>query len=468
MTTSNEIDFDSPFVKKEQCCKICGETEGPMESIFCKADDTAMLNKIYKCTRVEVTPVCGLISPVCEHCHRRIDAFDENAPPKVIEYVIKTDLDPEPLDYDPLNVGDMSDPMGDDVKSEDDSEEPACIYVTKIVKRRGRRKASDEPVRGRAARRPGRPKLKVEPKKPRKSLSSSREERISLDEGSSCENEADHLDERPSSEKERAYSHDEDNSKFTDLASDLDDDEALDHEEEEEDESALDEEVDEHTNSEEEPRKRGRPKRTARGATTKSPKQCEVCGKQVKYMAEHMRQHLIESQHPCPHCDRTFVQANNLRYHIRKHLGEKPYACKQCKKRFYCEAHLKSHMRVHGPQGLFQCTVCSKSFNQECNLKKHLRVHTGEKPYVCDKCGKRFNSTSNLRNHARLHSEERPLTCDHCAKSFVDVHHLQRHIRVHTGERPYICHVCFQAFYCQTGLMEHLKTHIEKKNIKLD
>ena len=44
----------SPFVKKEQCCKICGETEGPMESIFCKADDTAMLNKIYKCTRVEV------------------------------------------------------------------------------------------------------------------------------------------------------------------------------------------------------------------------------------------------------------------------------------------------------------------------------------------------------------------------------------------------------------------------------
>lgn len=64
--------------------------------------------------RPQVTPVCGLISPVCEHCHRRIDAFDENAPPKVIEYVIKTDLDPEPLDYDPLNVGDMSDPMGDD------------------------------------------------------------------------------------------------------------------------------------------------------------------------------------------------------------------------------------------------------------------------------------------------------------------------------------------------------------------
>ncbi|XP_049299522.1 zinc finger protein 3 homolog [Anopheles funestus] len=466
MATTNEMDVDSPFVKKENSCKICGENEGPMESIFCKADDIALLNKIYKCTRVEVTPVCGLISPICEYCHRRIDEFDENAQPKVVEFVIKTELEPEPLDYDPLNVGNLVDPMAIDVKSEDDTEEENS-HMDKAIKGRGKRKVVIVQPRTRTVRKPGRPRIDKESKKPPKSIYKARENRTSVDDESYNENEEeDHSEpstETRQSERERISSQDDDKSKSSDFESDL----------ENGNESALGEETDHLSSSDEEPVKRGRPKRGYRAKgkkpkRTDSPKQCEVCGKQVQYMREHMRLHRIESQHPCPHCDRTFVQANNLKYHIRKHLGVKPYACKQCKKEFYCEAHLKSHMRVHGPQGLFQCSVCPKSFNQECNLKKHLRVHTGEKPYVCDKCGKRFNSTSNLRNHARLHSDERPLTCDHCSKSFVDVHHLQRHIRVHTGERPYICHVCFNAFYCQTGLMDHLKTHIEKKSLKLD
>uniref|UniRef100_A0A3F2Z149 C2H2-type domain-containing protein n=1 Tax=Anopheles minimus TaxID=112268 RepID=A0A3F2Z149_9DIPT len=464
MATGDEIDFDSPFVKKENSCKTCGENEGPMESIFCKPDDTALLNKIYKCTRVEVTPVCGLISPICEHCHRRIDEYDENAQPKVVEFVIKTELEPEPLDYDPLNVSNLVDPMAVDVKSEDDSEEE-IIYVQKTNKQRGKRKAVKVQPLKRTVRKVGRPILNVETTKLHKSISNARENRTSSDDGSSNEEEdhPNHSAESHHSERERISPQDDDKSKSSDLESDV----------ENGNEFVYEEETDQPSNSDEEPKKRGRPKRDCGSKSKKpkradSPKQCEVCGKQVQYMREHMRLHRIESQHPCPHCDRTFVQANNLKYHIRKHLGVKPYACKQCKKEFYCEAHLKSHMRVHGPQGLFQCSMCPKSFNQECNLKKHLRVHTGEKPYVCDKCGKRFNSTSNLRNHARLHSDERPLTCDHCSKSFVDVHHLQRHIRVHTGERPYICHVCFQAYYCQTGLMDHLKTHIEKKSFKLD
>ncbi|XP_052896927.1 zinc finger protein with KRAB and SCAN domains 8-like [Anopheles moucheti] len=461
MSSTSEMDYDSPFVKKENSCKICGENEGPMESIFCKADDTALLNKIYKCTRVKVTPVCGLISPICEYCHRRIDEFDENALPKVVEFVIKTELEPESLDYDPLNVGNMVDPMAIDVKSEDDLE------AENPTKRRGRKRAINVQPRSRTVRKAGRPRLSAESKKVQNIVSKARGKKPSVDDGSTDENvEVDHSvasAEPQRSQRERISPQDNDKIKSSDFESDF----------ENGNESALEEESDQLSNSDEEPVKRGRLKRgygvkAKKPKRADSPKQCEVCGKQVQYMREHMRLHRIESQHPCPHCDRTFVQANNLKYHIRKHLGEKPYACKQCKKEFYCEAHLKSHMRVHGPQGLFQCSMCPKSFNQECNLKKHLRVHTGEKPYVCDKCGKRFNSTSNLRNHARLHSDERPLTCDHCSKSFVDVHHLQRHIRVHTGERPYICHVCFQAYYCQTGLMDHLKTHIEKKSFKLD
>uniref|UniRef100_A0A182Q7X2 C2H2-type domain-containing protein n=1 Tax=Anopheles farauti TaxID=69004 RepID=A0A182Q7X2_9DIPT len=469
MASSSDINFDSPFVKKENCCKICGGTDGPMESIFCKADNTALLNKIYKCTRVEVTPVCGLISPICEYCHRRIDEFDENAQPRVIEFVIKTELEPEPLEYDPLNVGNMIDPMAIDAKSDSDLEEDG-EYSRQFRRRRARRKVIDSPPRpsSTAARRAGRPRSQ---KNTRKGGELELSARSSADDAQS---EQTHQSD-DGLRLNGCSSREEDNLPSSELDSNPNDDDGT-FPNGNESPAGKESNGDRGTSSSDEERcrkRRGRLRGRPRTSTSTKPKQastpqqCEVCGKTVQYIREHMRLHRIDSQHPCPHCDRTFVQANNLKYHIRKHLGEKPYACQQCDKEFYCEAHLKSHMRVHGPQGLFPCALCPKSFNQECNLKKHLRVHSGEKPYVCDKCGKRFNSTSNLRNHARLHAEERPLTCDHCSKSFVDVHHLQRHVRVHTGERPYICHVCFHAFYCQNGLMEHLKTHIEKKTFKL-
>uniref|UniRef100_A0AAG5D5R6 C2H2-type domain-containing protein n=1 Tax=Anopheles atroparvus TaxID=41427 RepID=A0AAG5D5R6_ANOAO len=488
MSAVIDVDIDSPFVKKEKCCKVCGATEGPMESIFCSADDTAMLNKIYKCTRVEVTPVCGLISPICVPCHRRIDEFDENAQPKVIEFVIKTELDHDTLEYDPLNVGNVSDPMGIDVKSEDNFEEHTG-RTRRPTKRKLKKRAIQNvdsyqvrslPIR----RRPGRPpKVKLESPEP-EIISM---ENVPKEKSVHQVKKEEELEEQEVTEKRcksrlrkrrkkiRTSSQDDDSSEENNFDSCDGELPYGEHDSNIGDEDGMDV-SDSDSREERDPdlgknrQRRGHRQRRQKSIKKKGgiPEQCEVCGKTVSYMREHMRLHRIEKQHPCPHCDRTFVQANNLKYHIRKHLGEKPFACKQCEKQFYCEAHLKSHMRVHGPQGLFQCDVCPKSFNQECNLKKHLRVHTGEKPYSCDTCGKRFNSTSNLRNHSRLHSDERPLTCDHCSKSFVDVHHLQRHIRVHTGERPYICHVCTYSFYCQNGLMDHLKTHIEKKSFKLD
>ncbi|KAL1398436.1 hypothetical protein pipiens_008972 [Culex pipiens pipiens] len=110
---SGLTDVDSPFVKTEKACKICGCSDGNMESMFCDADDSRMLNKIYKCTRVEVTPICGLISPICESCRKRIEAYDENAKPKVVEFVIKNEIE-DALDYDPFSFQDpmaSADPM---------------------------------------------------------------------------------------------------------------------------------------------------------------------------------------------------------------------------------------------------------------------------------------------------------------------------------------------------------------------
>ncbi|XP_053674513.1 zinc finger protein 37-like [Anopheles nili] len=486
MATSNEIDFDSPFVKKEKSCKICGATDGPMESIFCKADDTALLDKIYKCTRVEVTPVCGLISPICEYCNRRIDDFDENAPPKVVEFVIKNEMEHDSLEHDPLNVAD--DPMAVEVKSEVDEDEYSDYSRHKSTKRK-ERKARVIVDPWQIVQRNGRTGRNAKTHDVTRNRFNVREKENDVEDRQTTDSEEgdEEAEQRKRTVrrngKDRKSSQELDDSslKLDESDAESDDDESL----MSGDKSDLDDDVeayDASTNSEADipqAKKRGQPRRRPHPAESPpartkkrkkpgTPEQCEVCGKTVLYIREHMRLHQIERQHPCPHCDRTFVQVNNLKYHIRKHMGEKPYPCKQCDKRFYCEAHLRSHMRVHGPQGLFQCVLCPKSFNQDCNLKKHLRVHSGEKPYGCNTCGKRFNSSSNLRNHARLHAIERQLTCEHCSKCFVDVHHLQRHIRVHTGERPYICHVCSQSYYCQNGLMEHLKTHIEKRGPQIE
>ncbi|XP_055533162.1 zinc finger protein 771-like [Wyeomyia smithii] len=454
-------DVDSPFVKTEKACKICGSSEGDMESIFCDANDTKMLNKIYKCTRVEVTPVCGLISPICVTCRQRIDAFDENAKPKVVEFVIKNEADQEGLEYDPFS---FQDPMAFGGQETDIFEDFSAKLEVRIDEEQEKHTAKEEK----------RKKEKVTRKSKKTVKEASPQEDIIFVENilkveESKENEKENVPKTRISRK----------AKQKVAQKPASDGESSDFEWEGGDDfdEANDEKFDTSSSEDDKPlkkrkevrkitltkagKRRGRPpKPRVEGKDQKIPEECKICGRVVTYMREHMRQHKIDKQHKCPYCDRMFVQGNNLKYHIRKHLGEKPFSCNLCDRSFYCAPHLKSHMKVHGPQGLFQCDKCPKTFNQEGNLKKHIRVHTGEKPYKCIKCNKAFNSTSNLKNHQRLHSDERAFTCEHCAKSFVDIHHLQRHVRVHTGHRPYICHVCYHAFNCQNGIREHLKTHI--------
>ena len=316
-----------------------------MSSIFCNADDEKLINKIFKCTRVEVTPVCGLISPVCESCRIRVEQFDENAKTKVIEFVIKTESDQQELGFDPLSFLD-TDPMKVEPIDELDGSFTDGPGVVKIEpkKEEEKKKIGDKKV---------------------------------IEESLSSDGVA---DEDPIYEKPKRKTK---KKRTTSSSSD----------------SSI-------SSSEEEKKKKtGRRGRVAKSEGPRTPQPCPECGKVVLYMKEHLRQHNEQKHHQCPYCERKFVQKNNLNYHIRTHTGEKPFKCEQCEKTFYCDAHLKSHMvrensfcqnhlhiftvffflfsqRMHGPQGLFQCDMCPKNFNQECNLKKHLRVHTGGLPMI--------------------------------------------------------------------------------------
>lgn len=397
-----------PFEKQQVACKICEGTDGAMESIFCEQDDHRLLNKIFKSTNVKVKPVCGILSPICEFCRARIDQFDDNFQPRCKEYVVEKVISTAPA-YDPFNCLDPS-------QIEQDVEEKYKIES---------------------------PEEKVEP--------FVQEVQIPL----KLDNEKDveaavpkHLDVMVEILEDSRLSN-EDDCALSEL--DRESNHAI-----EEDEQDVDYALDVEPMKK---RGRGRPKVRFSSMGMKKPTKCEICGKLVVYMKDHMQIHAEEKKFKCPHCDRSFSQSNNLTYHIRKHTGEKPFACDKCDKSFICKSHLLSHARYHENDQPYQCEICSKRFNQACNLTKHLRVHSGEKPYSCKLCGKAFMNLSNMKVHEKRHQGDQNFTCEICSKSFYDNYHLVRHMMVHSKKKRFKCVRCPKQFNTIDDLKSHATHH---------
>ena len=58
---------------------------------------------------------------------------------------------------------------------------------------------------------------------------------------------------------------------------------------------------------------------------------CQLCGKQVQNMKEHIGSvHTADYNKPfkCDQCGKGFVDARKLRDHMNIHLNMKPYACR--------------------------------------------------------------------------------------------------------------------------------------------
>ncbi|XP_058830596.1 protein escargot-like [Topomyia yanbarensis] len=121
----------------------------------------------------------------------------------------------------------------------------------------------------------------------------------------------------------------------------------------------------------------------------------------------------------------------------------------------------------------FQCQYCDARFKAAINLKLHTNTHTGERPYKCQLCDKCFAHPSNLSVHTKLHSQERikregipsekKFQCPYCHTLFALAFQLKIHINTHTGQKPYVCKNCGKGFAQPSNLHVHVKKHCHKR-----
>ncbi|XP_058453073.1 zinc finger protein ZFP2-like [Malaya genurostris] len=413
------INMACPFEKRELSCKICEGTNGAMESMFCDPNDDRLLNKIFKCTDVKVKPVYGIISPICEFCRSRIELFDDNFQPQCKEYVVeKVDTKSVAPDDDPFNC---LEPI--EIKND-----KTLDYLE--IKEEHSKEANVREVKLQTIFRTATIEIKTESEWPQTDFDSKFKITENINEIKEDPNEFQE-NEESSAQNSCDDNHDQDSGATESEMSDR-------------------------------PRKTKReqnPKSDTAHVAFRIPTKCEICGKVVTYMKDHMRLHSGNKKFKCPYCDRSFLQSNNLVYHVRKHTGEKPFPCDKCDKSFICKSHLLSHSRLHANDQPYVCEFCSKRFNQACNLTKHLRIHSGEKPYKCEVCNKAFMNLSNKKGHEKRHRGEKNFSCEVCSKSFYDNHHLERHISSHTNDKQFECNFCLKKFSSASSLKNHKSNH---------
>ena len=62
------------------------------------------------------------------------------------------------------------------------------------------------------------------------------------------------------------------------------------------------------------------------------------------------------------------------------------------------------HERLHTGYKSLKSDHCDKTFVQKDDLRVHERLHTGEKPFNCHHCDKKFAQKDKLREHERIHT----------------------------------------------------------------
>jgi len=194
-------------------------------------------------------------------------------------------------------------------------------------------------------------------------------------------------------------------------------------------------------------------------------KPCNICGKNVKDLKNHMIQkHHGESKAKiqCPQCPKVYTKNAEYQRHFNSaHLGIKAN-CPICNKELLPNK-ITSHVRmVHDKVKNHFCSSCGKGFYDKRDMDLHIqRIHLGTKE-LCIECGKEL-SAGQLKNHVKkCHSGDNlKVVCPVCGKK---VGYLDEHMRsVHKKEKNHQCPICPLKCYKRNTLKRHLEWHEKGK-----
>ncbi|XP_072049909.1 LOW QUALITY PROTEIN: uncharacterized protein [Amphiura filiformis] len=193
---------------------------------------------------------------------------------------------------------------------------------------------------------------------------------------------------------------------------------------------------------------------------------CEVCDKSftrpIRLLRHEVTHRSGKKKYQCSHCQTGFFSQDSYDYHVKRHHTT-GLSGKRTKKK-------KKYTALQQKQKIYECPHCSKTFGNAEVAKRHEASHSHLLRYGCTYpgCDVRCASQVLMEQHVlNTHHSDRPYQCSFCPKTFKTVGHFAYHEKRHQPEKlPYVCEVCNKGFVRPRAVFRHERSHAGEKKYK--